>query len=286
MRVKMESEKLLQDLGLTKYESTAYASLLKEGVTGAQELSRKSTVPVGKIYEVLSNLNNMGLVEFQRSRPRKYKAIKPNVALSNLYSKREEETKRELEEFRLKISEIEDKFSNIAHPDHTEVKFWSTKMGDEDIIKDMKNMISEIESEILHVKPSKAMEKIKTGECFNADKIIPVILDEFIKAAKMDIKIKAIIPGNIFANAMKKKFREIEDIDTKQKIVENIDSRILDCDYDFTIIDEYLVYVPIPDPLDPGRMFGEMKMYDREYAQKLKMRFVELWSRGEKVVFE
>jgi hypothetical protein len=33
-------------------------------------------------------------------------------------------------------------------------------------------------------------------------------------------------------------------------------------------------------------MFGEMKMYDREYAQKLKMRFEELWIRGEKVVFK
>ncbi|WP_406659590.1 helix-turn-helix domain-containing protein [Methanolobus sp. ZRKC3] len=282
----MENERLLQDLGLTKYESTTYASLLKEGVIGAQELSRKSTVPVGKIYEVLSNLNNMGLVEFQRSRPRKYKAVKPSIALNNLYSKREEETKRELEEFKLRVSEIEDKFSNMAHPDHTEVKFWSTKMGEEDIIKDMRNLISEIELEILHVKPSRMIDIMNKGECFDADKIIPVILDEFINAAKKGIKIRSVVPGDIFINAMKKKFAGIEDIDTKQKIIENINTRVLECEYDFTIIDDYLVYVPIPDPLEPSQMFGEMKMYDREYAQKLKMRFEELWSRGKKVVFE
>jgi sugar-specific transcriptional regulator TrmB len=282
----MEREKLLQDLGLTKYESATYATLLSEGVVDAQELSRKSTVPVGKIYEVLSKLNKMGLVEFQRSRPRKYKAIKPSIALNNLYVKKEEDIKRELEEYRLKVSKIEDKFSDIAQPDHTEVKFWSTKMGDENVIKDMRNLLSEIEAEILHVKPSRLLDMMQKEGCFDIDKIIPLLLDEFIKAAKKDIKIRAIIPRDLFTHAMQKKILEIEDVDTRNKIMENIDVRILECNYNFTVVDEYLIYVPIPNPLKPNQMFGEMKMYDREYAQKLKMRFEELWIRGEKVVFK
>lgn len=117
----MDTERELRDLGLTKYEASAYSTLLKEGVSGAQELSRKSEIPVGKIYEVLSNLNNMGLVEFQRSRPRQYRAVKPTIALNNLYSKKEEESRNELENFKLRVADLETKLSDISQPDRTEI---------------------------------------------------------------------------------------------------------------------------------------------------------------------
>ncbi|MEZ5336327.1 MAG: helix-turn-helix domain-containing protein [Methanolobus sp.] len=160
----MDNERALRDLGLTKYEASAYATLLKEGISGAQELSRKSDIPVGKIYEVLSNLNNMGLVEFQRSRPRKYRAVKPTIALNNLYAKKEEDTKHELENFKLKVAELETKFSDIAQPDHTELQFWSTLVGEDDIIKNIKNMLDETEKEILHVKTGRIAHILHDGK--------------------------------------------------------------------------------------------------------------------------
>ncbi|WP_407282604.1 helix-turn-helix domain-containing protein [Methanolobus sp. WCC1] len=286
----MNRESLLRDLGLTKYESSAYATLLKEGIIGAQDLSRKSSIPVGKIYEVLSSLNNIGLVEFQRSRPRKYRAIKPDVALDNLCTKKEEEAKHELENFKHKISELKDNFSDNAYPDHTEVKFWSTLIGEEDIVKNIKNTLDETEKEILHIKGmnvKRAMEnKCYVHKNFNPDVILPLVIDEFIKAAKTGIKIKMILPADFFAIHLKKTYDESKDADVKKIMLENIEVRILESDYDFVIIDDYITYIPIQNPLNQNELFGELKMIDKEYAEKLRKQFDELWARGKKTMLE
>ncbi|WP_340818771.1 helix-turn-helix domain-containing protein [Methanolobus sp. WCC4] len=286
----MDRESLLRDLGLTKYEASAYSTLLKEGITGAQELSRKSGIPVGKIYEVLSNLNNIGIVEFQRSRPRKYRAIKPEVALDNLFTKKEEDSKNELENFKLKVSELKDNFSNSNYPDHTEIKFWSTLIGEEDIVKNIKNTLDETENEIRHVKSLKVKEAMENkSRChkeLDPDLILPLVTDEFIRAARSGIKIKMLLPANFFIAHLKKKYSQINDTSVRKMIKENLEVRILECDYDFVIIDDNVAYIPIPDPLNPSGILGEMKMFDKEYAGKLKKKYDELWSRGERTVLE
>ncbi|QLC50353.1 TrmB family transcriptional regulator [Methanolobus zinderi] len=286
----MDNERLLRDLGLTKYESSAYSTLIKEGVTGAQELSRISGIPVGKIYEVLSNLNNMGLVVFQRSRPRKYRAIKPEVALDNLYTRKEENTKSELESFKLKISELKDSFSDSNYPDHTEIKFWSTLIGEEDIVKSIKNTLDETENEILHVKSMKTKEalqnKTRRHKDLNPNILLPLVTDEFIRAAKSGIKIKMLLPADFFITHLKEKYTHIEDSNVRKTIKENLEVRILECDYDFVVIDDNVVYIPIPDPLNPDGLLGEMKMFDKEYAEKLRKKYDELWARGKRTVLE
>ncbi|WP_406656898.1 helix-turn-helix domain-containing protein [Methanolobus sp. ZRKC2] len=284
----MDNERLLKDLGLTKYESSAYATLIKEGIIGAQELSRISGIPVGKIYEVLSNLNNMGLVESQKSRPRKYRAVKPKVALNNLYNKKEEETKHELEKFKLKVAEIEEKFADITTPDHTEVKFWSTVLGYEDIMRNIKNTLDETEKEILQVHSGKKKDHIKQHKCFDPTVILPLVADEFAEVAKKGVNVKMIVPGELASNAFnifKERFGSIEDDATRKKIAQHLEIKILECDYEFAIIDNYLTFIPIPDPLEPNIIFGEVKMYDKDYAKKLKTKFNELWAKGEKTNF-
>ena len=232
----------------------------------------------------------MGLVEFQRSRPRKYRAIKPDVALENLYTKKEEETKHELENFKHKISEIKDNFSDNNYPDHTEIKFWSTLIGEEDIVKNLKNTLDETEKEILNVRSLKAKKvmdnKIHCQNEFNPDILLPLITEEFIKAAKSNIKIKLILPADFFTTYLKKRYETVKDADEKKAMSENIEVRILESDYDFAIIDDYMVYIPIPDPLNTNGLFGELKMIDKEYAGKLRKKFNELWARGKKTVLE
>jgi len=71
----------LQELGLTDYEVKAYVSLLKFGVQTAAEVSRQSTVPYSKVYDVLGRLEAKGWVESDLSRPSKYYPKPPNVAL-------------------------------------------------------------------------------------------------------------------------------------------------------------------------------------------------------------
>jgi sugar-specific transcriptional regulator TrmB len=79
----------LQELGLTDYEVKAYVSLLKYGAQTAAEVSKQSTVPYSKVYDVLGRLESKGWVESDLSRPSMYYPKPPNVALDALKMQRE-----------------------------------------------------------------------------------------------------------------------------------------------------------------------------------------------------
>ncbi|MBN2109618.1 MAG: hypothetical protein JW705_00825 [Methanosarcinaceae archaeon] len=46
------------------------------------------------------------------------------------------------------------------------------------------------------------------------------------------------------------------------------------------------MYLPVPDPLNPGRMPQEMEMPDRRYAEKLQKKYDKLRARVKKIVPE
>ena len=68
----------LNDANLSTYEVNAYIALLTSSRTNsptAKEISFKSNVPGGRIYEVLEDLSSKGMVEIIDSRPKKFRAI-------------------------------------------------------------------------------------------------------------------------------------------------------------------------------------------------------------------
>ncbi|MFA5405936.1 MAG: helix-turn-helix domain-containing protein [Candidatus Nanoarchaeia archaeon] len=79
---------LLRKLGLNKYEGDAYIALLSLGTAGAFEISKKSSVPFGRIYDSLNVLEMKGLVEVVPSKPKKYKAVEPKTALNGIVDDR------------------------------------------------------------------------------------------------------------------------------------------------------------------------------------------------------
>lgn len=65
----------LEELGLSLYEGKAYFSCLVLGKAKARELSRYSSVPQSKIYNVLERLEDKGLIETEGSWPKYVKAV-------------------------------------------------------------------------------------------------------------------------------------------------------------------------------------------------------------------
>jgi len=102
----MEMDEILQILkkfGLSFYEASVYATLIKLGPSKAGEICRHASVPQSKIYEVLDNLINKHFVEFVNGRPKQFKAIPPSITLK---SKIEEE-KKKLDELQSMINVVE-----------------------------------------------------------------------------------------------------------------------------------------------------------------------------------
>ncbi|MEM1517766.1 MAG: helix-turn-helix domain-containing protein [Nitrososphaerota archaeon] len=79
----MVSERLIKafhGLGLTDYEMRAYLALIEIGESVALEISKKSEIPLSKIYDTLNSLAEKGWIIIERGRPTRYRPQSPKIA--------------------------------------------------------------------------------------------------------------------------------------------------------------------------------------------------------------
>ena len=75
---------LLDEAGFSLYETRALVALTVHGVADAATLCREGGIPTSKIYQALEKLAGIGLVEIQRTRPKLYSALPPEVVTERL----------------------------------------------------------------------------------------------------------------------------------------------------------------------------------------------------------
>jgi len=78
-------------LGLTEYESKAILELTQKGSLEAPEISRNSTIPKTRVYDVLEKLESKGLVISLEGRPKKYQAIETEKIIEKLIDLKKQE---------------------------------------------------------------------------------------------------------------------------------------------------------------------------------------------------
>lgn len=76
----------LEEMGLSKYESTAYYNLLGKGMISASEVAYCSNLPRTKIYFILKKMEKKKLVLINYQKPLLARAIPPNEAFSKTLS--------------------------------------------------------------------------------------------------------------------------------------------------------------------------------------------------------
>jgi len=74
----------LINVGLTQYEARTYYVLLQKNEIKATQLSKLADVPRTRIYEVLNNLNSKGFCVDIPGKVKKFKAISPQFAFTDL----------------------------------------------------------------------------------------------------------------------------------------------------------------------------------------------------------
>lgn len=87
----------LHEMGLSKYEASAYLALLSEGKGTAKAVAQAGDIPQSRVYDTLERLANKGFVTIQPGRPKKFGAVTPERAINQFgeYKERKFETEYE-----------------------------------------------------------------------------------------------------------------------------------------------------------------------------------------------
>lgn len=111
----MDEEPLmyLKEIGLSKYEACAYLSLLRQGVSTAQEVSDGSDVPQPRVYDALDALSTKGFVDTQPGRPKKFGPVDPDAAIERF----REFKQRQYDEELAQVSRIGERFVDEVEDD-------------------------------------------------------------------------------------------------------------------------------------------------------------------------
>ena len=271
------NEKLLAKIGLNKYESSVYLTLLKQGSMEASKLSHASKVPIGKIYEVLKALKNYELVEIQPSRPQRYRAVDPKSAFKLMYKKKEEETLNELKMLKQTFDEIEKELCNDNSPQNIETIFWPDRFRNNELNEMVTSYFEKIEHEIcvvIHV-------KYKPGRSELYDASASIFSKAFLSLVQRGVKVKILDPGSQLLPALKELIDPIKDPLFILNFKNLIEVRILETEYNFTVIDSRITLLDIEDQFNMSRNLGMTRVHDESHAKRFKTKFDELWKKGE-----
>ncbi|MDG6244157.1 MAG: helix-turn-helix domain-containing protein [Methanolobus sp.] len=274
-------ERLLANIGLNKYERSVYWTLLKKGALEASKLSQLSRVPIGKIYEILRDLNKYGLVEIQPSRPRKYRNVDPKIAFELMYKRREEEALNELKLLRETFAEIERQLSNGDSPKHVETIFWPDKFHDNELKEMIDSFFQDIEHEICVVTPI----KYKPGVSEQYDDSMSIFSKAYLKLAQRGIHVKILDSHSQLLPSIKELINSIEDESVKSNFQKFIEIRILETKHDFVTFDSNTLLLDIEDQINTGTSLGMTQIHDESYTKRFKAKFDDLWTKGKRFNF-
>ncbi len=251
--------------GLSNYESRAYLTLLSKGIRTAREIADESKIPFGRIYDVLSSLEDKGLVDTQESRPKKFVAKGPKIALNNLLTMK----KGELQSLTDKAGVIEEKLSSLHSTKPEESLFWSVALGEKAINRYIEK-ISEAEKE-LH-----AIINIRVAARLPQKDIIKNLTNTIGQLCERGVSVKVLLVGvaprsleEEYLASVAKFFVALDRAEVKHTQISTTA---------FDVIDGEKVLIKVMNPVRPDEFFAWIFVWQKKFAMELNTTFQELWT--------
>ncbi len=181
----MEVLKVLESLGLSKYQARALLALMKHGEAKASDLSDLSGVPRAKIYAVLDQLADMGYVDKIPGRPVRFKAKNPQEVVERVKYNTLLEYSKRLEMLENMERELLESLMSVYTPSEVKSKELMRVVSvGEPSEKETKLLYSESKREINVI--SKSFE------------YYPKVRRELIDASKRGVEVKILLLGQEF----------------------------------------------------------------------------------------
>lgn len=259
----------LRDIGLSQYESRVYRALLKTGPTTAKELSTASDVPMGRIYDVLNALERNGLIRNQNSsRPKKYVAVEPDVALDRLLEEKRREHEAELQRFEESVTELADKLDATGSTDEP---FWTVAVGPEDTIELLAERLAVAIDQIIMVATTPSPQ-------FDLGTDSEQIVDELAAALDRGVDVSILCTPNLleaFPDHTRRRYeaRLLDRSGFQIRLDQHLSGS-------FNLIDRTEVCIEVPNPLAPNEAFALIDLSDAEFAANVHDEFKPRWEQA------
>jgi sugar-specific transcriptional regulator TrmB len=277
----------LNTANLSTYEINAYITLLKTNdPLTARDISDKSKVPSGRIYEILEDLNKKGMIEIIESRPKKFRSFPLNTAFYNLISHQTKENNRRIAYLFDQAKFLEQKLSEseiYIKKEPTKI-FWSTAYGWQSILSLYTKFCNETQKEILlnnfvnkstlkilpyshkfFIPLKSALERginVKFLWCFDYDERQ---LTEEEKSSNLKV-FKEIVQINNDLFKISSKYYPIE-----MKFI----NKQIPTYYD--IFDKNRIIFKLRNPLKPYQIFACMNILDPDLGKELREKYLSVW---------
>ncbi len=126
---------LLKSFNFTDYEARAYLTLTSSIKPTAGELSRKTAIPLTRIYSTLESLTQKGFVKTNMGRPKTYEASPPETAISSYVEYQKANLKKGL----FKMREIGEELLQELEPRYWERRY---KISPEELLRPLTDLKS------------------------------------------------------------------------------------------------------------------------------------------------
>ncbi|MBU4374732.1 MAG: hypothetical protein KKD69_04805 [Euryarchaeota archaeon] len=267
--VAMEIQERLKMLGLNTYETRAYIALLSLGAAEASTISARTRIPRGRIYDVLNSLVENNLVESQDSRPKRFRAVAPKIALKNLVEQRNKELERKSRQLNRLVSEIESTMYEMMTNADSNV-FWIVTHGNKENVNLLITSLAEVKNEILTYTELEENNFLFNGKVYN----------EIIRALRRNVNMMVLLPERDI-NSLFSQF----DKDFISKIIPFIGKNLLirtveDVHTPFDVVDGEKVNIMIKSPSMPKQFLAAVAFLDKDLASTLKEEFHALWKKA------
>ncbi|HWR26267.1 MAG TPA: helix-turn-helix domain-containing protein [candidate division Zixibacteria bacterium] len=265
----------LKKLGLSSYEAHTYLTLLKLGSAQATEIAAKAMVPIGRIYGVLSGLEEAHLIRTQNTRPKRYACVEPKSALEILSKNKMEALKQGVMEIETMVDEMASELSGIRTKKQTE-KFWTVALGEESL-ELVRESVSGAQKELLFFIASRMRaERVKLKVM---DERYNEIIETLNTAVDRGVEAKVILNKEV-------DFGSIEDIPAVRELFMHMgcefNCRVADIPATpFDIIDRENVLLEMQNPVNPGDLFAVINVRDTKLAEELREKFFAIWEKAE-----
>lgn len=259
----------LKGFGLSSYEASAYAVLLRLGSADASLVAHKAGIPFGRVYDVLNSLVDRGLLTLHEGRPKQYRAVQPRVAMSILLAQRKRELDDRYADLTRLASDLEKRLSPKVKKDPS--SFYSASVGEEESRAFLIEKLAEA---------SQSMDvNLEVPSYQSQDKDL---FDALVAAVERGVRTRILLREADIPTILDSPLNEVIARTMIPHLGKRLHVRVITGEVvPFAVVDGEKAIVGVKNPVNPKAYFATVYIWDPKFGSELSARFEELWGTAE-----